>query len=174
MRSNLSIIFLATLAVLAMGCAKFNSDEHESSGVYLNGSCIAPLGSTFISGGMVDPAVGTWAFYQLYEENLVHYPRGAVPTVTVGGNHYTGTTYSNTGQFIDGISIHTWALDLYVPLEQGVYKGGCEQVSSVRITNYDEGTNKNGDGKIDIILSLTDGQTLRIHYRGKVLSSGMY
>ena len=52
-------------------------------------------------------------------------------------------------------------------------------VSSVRITNYDNGTVKNqttgdmnDDGKIDIEISLTDGRTLRIHYRGKILYDG--
>ena len=52
-------------------------------------------------------------------------------------------------------------------------------VSSVRITNYDVGTIKNqktgernDDGKIDIEISLTDGRTLRIHYRGKILYDG--
>jgi hypothetical protein len=103
--------------------------------------------------------------------------------VTITGFRYTGVTYSEPGQFIDFIGISESVLDLdtplLIPLEQGEYKGGCDLVSSVRITNYDFGTvkdqitgDKNDDGKIDIVISLKDGRTLRIHYRGKILYDG--
>ena len=81
---------------------------------------------------------------------------------------------------IDG-SVLQLDAPLVIPLEQGVYQGGCEQVSAVRIQNYDAGTVKNSttgamndDGKIDMAISLTDGRTLRIHYRGKIPYDGYY
>ena len=140
--------------LLSVGCEKYTSDQPASSGVYLDGNCIVSIGSTFMAS-----------------------------LVTITGFRYTGVTYSEPGQFIDFIGISRAVLDLdtplSIPLEQGKYKGGCDLVSSVRITNYDNGTVKNqttgdmnDDGKIDIEISLTDGRTLRIHYRGKILYDG--
>jgi hypothetical protein len=109
----------------------------------------------------------------------------ATSIVTIFGFRHNGITYSKPGQFIDTIVIDGSVLKqdapMLIPLEQGLYQGGCERVSSVRIQNYTAGTVKdrmtgkmNDDGKIDIAISLTDGRTLRIHYRGKIPYDGYY
>ena len=109
----------------------------------------------------------------------------ATSIVTIFGFRHNGITYSKPGQFIDTIVIDGSVLKqdapLVIPLEQGVYQGGCEQVSAVRIQNYDGGTVKdrmtgamNDDGKIDMAISLTDGRMLRVHYRGRIPYDGYY
>ena len=164
------ILFLAALATMVMACEKYTSDKPESSGVYLNGRCVVPIGSTFMGGGVAEPSKGSSHRCHMYEYG---YEKGP------------GITYSKPGQFIDMIVIDGSVLKLdaplVIPLEQGVYQGGCEQVSAVRIQNYDAGTVKNSttgamndDGKIDMAISLTDGRTLRIHYRGKIPYDGYY
>ena len=181
------IVLLAALAALVMGCEKYTSDELESSGIYLNGKCVVPIGSTFMGGGIANPSKGSSHRCHMYEKYYEYGPNWDKVTsvVTIVGFRYTGIIYSAPGQYIDGIGIDKDVLNLdthlYIPLEQGKYKGGCEQVSAVWITNYDNGTvkdkitgEKNDDGKIDIAISLTDGRTLRIHYRGKVPYDGYY
>ena len=85
------------------------------------------------------------------------------------------------GQGLNHIIINNAVLNtdrpLIITLQQGEYKGGNEQVASVRIRNYDFGTvndngRRNSDGKIDIVISLTDGRTLRLHYRGTMPYDG--
>jgi hypothetical protein len=181
------LVFLAALAAMVLACAKYTSDEHESSGIYLNGERVVSIGSTFMGGAIANPSKGSSHRCHMYEKNYEHGPNWDVvaSVVSIHGFRYTGVTYSAPGQFIDGIGIYKDVLNLdshlYIPLEQGAYKGGCELVSAVRITNYDGGTVKdqktgamNDDGKIDIAISLTDGRTLRIHYRGKVPYDGYY
>ena len=181
------IVLLSALAALVLGCEKYTSNEHESSGIYLNGKRVASIGSTFMGGGIANPSKGSSHRCHMYEKDYEHGPNWDVVTsvVTMVGFRYTGVTYSAPGQFIDWIGIDKDVLNLdsplSIPLEQGAYKGGCELVSAVRITNYDRGSVKNqetgamnDDGKIDIAISLTDGRTLRIHYRGKVPYDGYY
>lgn len=179
------ILFLAALAVLVMACEKYTSDKHESSGVYLNGRCVVPIGSTFMGGGVAQPSKGSSHRCHMYEYGYEKGPLWEEAIVTILGFRHTGITYSKPGQFIDMIVIDGSVLKLdaplVIPLEQGVYQGGCEQVSSVRIQNYTSGTVKNittgamnDDGKIDMAISLTDGRTLRIHYRGRIPYDGYF
>ena len=181
------VLFLAALAVMVMACDKYTSDKHESSGVYLNGRCVVSIGSTFMGGGVANPSKCSSHRCHMYEFGYEKGPmwEEATSLVTILGFRYTGITYSKPGQFIDTIVIDGSVLKLdaplLIPLEQGEYQGGCEQVSSVRIQNYTAGTVKNSttgdmndDGKIDMAISLTDGRTLRIHYRGKIPYDGYY
>ena len=181
------VLFLAALAVLVMACEKYTSDKLESSGVYLNGECVVPLGSTFWGGGIAQPSKGSSHRCHMYEYGYETGPlwSEATSVVTILGFRHKGTTYSKPGQFIDTIVIDGSVLKLdaplLIPLEQGVYQGGCDLVSAVRIQNYDGGTVKdrmtgvmNDDGKIDIAISLTDGRTLRVHYRGRIPYDGYY
>jgi hypothetical protein len=173
--------------LLSVGCEKYTSDEPSSSGVYLGEKRIVSIGSTFMGGGIADPTIGSSHRCHMYEQYLERGPSWdkVASVVTITGFRYTGVTYSEPGQSINCIFISGAVLDLdsplAIPLEQGKYKGGCDLVSSVRITNYDRGTVKNqvtgdmnDDGKIDIVISLTDGRTLRIHYRGKIPYDGYY
>lgn len=181
--------------LLLVGCDKYAgsdelasiSDGPASSGIYVGGKCVVPIGSTFMGGGVADPNKGSSHRCQMYEQYFAQGPSWdeVASVVAISGFRYTGVTYSEPGQFIDyiGISGAILSLDapLRIPLEQGKYKGGCEQVSSVKITNYNPGTVKNritgdmnDDGKIDIVISLKDGRTLLIHYRGKILYDGYY
>ena len=181
------ILFLAALAVLVMACEKYTSDNPESSGVYLNGRRVVPIGSTFMGGAIAEPSKGSSHRCHMYEYGYEKGPRWeeATSVVTIIGFRHTGITYSKPGQFIDMIVIDGSVLKLdaplVIPLEQGVYQGGCEQVSSVRIQNYTAGTVKdrmtgkmNDDGKIDMAISLTDGRMLRVHYRGRIPYDGYY
>lgn len=194
MRIRRALMFLSGLLLL-VGCEKIHSgddpvslsDEPASSGIYVGGECIVPIGSTFMGGGVADPNKGSSHRCHMYEQYFAQGPSWdeVASVVGISGFRYTGVTYSEPGQFIDyiGISGAILSLDapLRIPLEQGKYKGGCEQVSSVKITNYNPGTVKdritgdmNDDGKIDIAISLKDGRTLRIHYRGKIPYDGYY
>ena len=178
-------VLLTVLATMVMACEKYTSDTQESSGIYLNGKCIVPIGSAFMGGAIADPSKGSSHRCNMYENDYESGPRWdeVASLVTIMGFRYTGETYLAPGQFIDGIGINKDVLGLdthlSILLEQGKYKGGCELVSAVKITNYDSGTvkdlntgEKNDDGKIDIAISLTDGRTLRIHYRGKIRYDG--
>lgn len=181
--------------LLLVGCDKYAgsdelasiSDGPASSGIYVGGKCVVPIGSTFMGGGVADPNKGSSHRCQMYEQYFAQGPSWdeVASVVAISGFRYTGVTYSEPGQFIDYIGIGGAILSLdaplRIPLEQGKYKGGCEQVSSVKITNYNPGTVKNritgdmnDDGKIDIVISLKDGRTLLIHYRGKILYDGYY
>ena len=184
MRIPIVLMLIAGL-LLSVGCEKYTSDEPASSGVYLGGKRVVSIGSTFMGGGIASPLLGSSHLCQMYEQ---YFEQGqswnqVASVVTITGFRYTDVTYSEPGQYLDFISISGAVLDLdtslVILLNQGEYKGGCELVSSVRITNYDVGTIKNqktgernDDGKIDIEISLTDGRTLRIHYRGKILNDG--
>ena len=184
---NRMVLMLFAGPMLLVGCEKYTCDEPSSSGVYLDGKCIVPIGSTFMGGGTANPLKGSSHRCHMYEKYFEHGPSWdqVASVVTITGFRYTDVTYSEPGQYIDLIGINGTVLDretpLVIALEQGEYKGGCDLVSSVRITNYDMGTVKNqitgdmnDDGKIDIVISLTDGRTLRIHYRGKILYDGYY
>ena len=194
MRMCRVLVFLSGLLLL-VGCERIHSsdelaslsDEPASSGIYVSGECIVPIGSTFMGGGVADPSKGSSHRCQMYEQYFAQGPSWdeVASVVAISGFRYTGVTYSEPGQFIDYIGISGAVLNLdtplRIPLEQGKYKGGCELVSSVRITNYNPGTVKdrvtgdmNDDGKIDIAISLKDGRMLRIHYRGKILYDGYY
>ena len=172
------LVLLTALATLVMACEKYTSENPKSSGIYLNEKCVVSIGSTFTGGGIADPSEGISHRCHMYEKDYEYGPRWDEVTsvITIVGFRYTGVTYSAPGQFINGITIYKDVLnldgDLYIPLEQGEYKGGCEQVSTVRITNYDMATVTDDDGKIDIAISLTDGRMLRIHYRGKISNDG--
>lgn len=188
------LVILAALAALLMACEKFPNDVDEPEmtvtetsfgGIYLNGECVMPIGSSFVGGAVVNPDEGSSHRFHMYEKVYEYGPNWSEVSsvVKIEGFRYQGVTYSAPGQFIDKIEISKDVLkmdtNLLIPLDQGEYKGGCDLVSSVKITNYDFGTVKdkitgemNDDGKIDIIISLTDGRSLHISYQGKIPSDG--
>lgn len=187
------IVILAALAALVMACEKSPIDgddfeltvtETSDGGIYLDKECVISIGSSFVGGGTADPTKGSSHRCRMYEKVYESGPRWneVSAVVAIEGFRYTGVTYSYPGQLIDRIEISKDVLNmdtnLSIPLDQGEYKGGCELVSSVKITNYDFGTvkdlrgNKNDDGKIDIVISLTDGRSLQIHYRGRIPLDG--
>ena len=186
MRNPVVLMLFAGL-LLSVGCEKYTSDEPSSSGVYLGEKCIVSIGSAFMGGAIVNPTKGSSHRCHMYENQFSTGPSWdqVASVVTITGFRYAGVTYSKPGQYIDFIGISGAVLDLdtplAIPLEQGEYKGGCDLVSSVRIKTYDGSTVKNqitgdmnDDGKIDLVLSLKDGRTLRIHYRGKILFDGYF
>ena len=150
MRMRIPIVLMLVAGLLfSVGCDKYTSDEPSSSGVYLGGECIIPIGSTFMGGGISNPSKGSSHRCHMYEQYFEHGPSWdkVASVVSITGFHYTDVTYSEPGQFIDFIGISESVLDLdtplLIPLEQGEYKGGCDLVSSVRITDYYMGTVKN-------------------------------
>ena len=181
------LVLFAALAVIVTSCERYMSDGHGSSGVYLNGERIFSIGSTFMGGAISNPSLGSSHRCNMYEKNYNSGPNWneVSPIVFIRGFRYSGVTYSALGEIIETIWISKDVLNqdspLVISLEQGKYKGGCDTVSSVKITNYSAGTIKNSvtgemnaDGKIDILITLTDGRSLRIHYRGKIPYDGYY
>ena len=177
------IVLLIASAMLVLACEKYMSNDPGSSGIYMDGKRLVPIGSVFIGGGIADPAKGASHRCRMYEEYFSTGPRwDEVPSiVTMFGFRVAGASYSGPGQYLNHIIINNAVLNtdrpLIITLQQGEYKGGNEQVASVRIRNYDFGTvndngRRNGDGKIDIVISLTDGRTLRLHYRGTMPYDG--
>ena len=184
---NPIVLMLFVGLLLSGGCDKYTSDEPSSSGVYLDGKLIVPIGSTFMGGADAEPSKGSSHRCHMYEKHFNSGPSWdhVASVVTITGFLYTGVTYSEPGQFINSIALSGAVLNLDTPLtirlEQGKYKGGCDLVSSVRITNYNAGTVKNqntgemnDDGKIDIEIALIDGRTLRIHYWGQIPYDGYF
>ena len=61
--------------LLLVGCEKIHSgddpvslsDEPASSGIYVGGECIVPIGSTFMGGGVADPNKGSSHRCHMYE-----------------------------------------------------------------------------------------------------------
>ena len=175
---------LLALAVLSAACSDYSSDNHKSSGIYLNERRVVSIGSAFTGGSIASPRDGTSHRCRMFERASEYMPEES-PVVFIHGFCYNGVTYSKPGQKLESIYIDGAVLDsdtpLSVPLNQGKYEGGCESVSAVDIINYDRGTVKtqstgemNDDGKIDILISLKGGRKLRIHYRGKIPFDGCY
>lgn len=171
------IILLAALATLVMGCEKYSSDKPESSGIYLDGERVISIGSAFW--GSHNESQERVFFCMLYENDytLDAYPPHIAPSVAaVYGLRETGVSYSTHGylNYLVIPDIANLGTELSIPLQQGEYKGGCDYVSSVKIKNFgsldamDEVTGEMDRGKIDMIISLKDGRTIRVHYRGTI------
>lgn len=70
---------------------------------------------------------------------------------------------------------------LDIPMEQGKYKGESREVSAVKIIRYSLSTvensverKHNNDGEIEIVITLKDGRSLRIHYHGATPNDNVY
>ena len=174
------LVILAALATMVMACEKYTSDRPASSGIYLDGKCIVSIGSTTMGSGEAASGKGDNHRCRMFEKD----PGDKLGLlVEFIGFRYADETYTSSEQCLERIIVCELAgfgAPLHIPLEQGVYTGGSELVSSVNIMNYDYGTpnyetfsQNNDDGKIDIIITLTDGRTLRIHYRGRIRWIGM-
>jgi len=176
------LLILAAMAAMIVACEKYSNDIPESNGIFWDGERIVAIGSTFWGGSVADPEEGASHRSHMFNRYFPSCPGWdeVESTVTITGFKYTGTTYSAPGQYLERIIFtkDIWNMDkpLDIPLEQGKYKGGCKEVSSVKISGYDYGTmkdqitgEKNDDGIVDISITLTDGHTLRIYYRGVIL-----
>ena len=178
------IILLAALAALVMGCEKYASDKPESSGFYLDGERVVSIGSAYW-GSHNDDSRGRTFHFELYEDGFesgAYPPRFSPCVAAVYGLRETGVSYSAHG-YLDHLYIPDIAnlgTGLTIPLLQGEYKGGCVYVSSVKFKNFcsvdamDEVTDEMIEGKIDIIISLKDGRTIRVHYRGPIMHQQYY
>ena len=156
--------------------------EQKPSGIYLNGELVSSLGSAFCGGAIADPTKGISFRCQMYKESFTTGPDwGKVPVdIAIDGFEYKNKEYSSLAQGINRLIVNS-GFGLLIPLEQGEYKGGCLQVSNVKIINYkmasvkDSKTGeKNNDAKIDIDITLKDGSSLIIHYRGTTPYDGYY
>ena len=176
---------LLALAVLSAACSDYSSDDHKSSGIYLNERRVVSIGSVFMGGGTANPSKGSSHQCHIFENSYEYMPAGVPCIVYINGFRYADVNYSKPGLYLEGVYIDEAVLEsdspLSIRLNQGKYEGGCESVSAVDIINYDRGTVKtqstgemNDDGKIDILISLKGGRKLRIHYRGKIPFDGCY
>lgn len=154
--------------------------EQKPSGIYLNGKLVSSLGSAFCGGGIADPSKGSSFRCQIYKESFTTGPdwNKVGVDVAIRGFKYKNKEYSSLAQGINRLIVNS-GFGLLIPLEQGEYKGGCLQVSNVKIINYkmasvkDSKTGeKNNDAKIDIDITLKDGSSLIIHYRGTTPKDG--
>lgn len=159
----------------------------EKNGIYLNGECLVDIGSTFMGGGTADPKKGSSHRCHMYEQVFAVGPNWdeVDPVVSFSGFSYEGVNYHLPGQHLDRIAISfpsrvaNLGSTLIIPLAQGEYKGGSGSVTSVSIFDYTPGsfnfdTGEMNDGKIDIAITLSDGRTLDIYYRGVILHDNYY
>ena len=158
----------------------------ETSGLYLDGECLVPIGSSFMGGGVADPGRGSFHRCSLYEKTFISGPdmNKVKSVVSFGGFRYMAVEYKAPGQYLESIVINLpddvteHGASLEIPLKQGTYDGGCDEVSSVKILDYSEGTINDitktwdADGKIDIVITLKDGRSLRIFYQGRIPYDG--
>lgn len=145
------------------------------SGLYINGKLETELRSAFAGGGTANPAEGHSNRMHIYEK---YYSEGPIwsevkEKVLINGFSYTGKTYSGLGETINRIKLSglSFTDELYIPMNQGNYEGGNEQVSSVKIVKYSLGKyDSNGkqieNAEIEIEISLKDSQTISIIYSG--------
>ena len=139
---------------------------------------VSAIGSVFVGGGTVNPFEGSSHSCQFYSEVFSSGPWNEVsPLISILGFMHYGTKYTKAGQFVDLICIGT---NLVIPLSQGEYKGGCDQVKDVKINSYkfstmneDTGT-PNDDAKIDIRILCKDGTVISILYSGVTRPHGYY
>ena len=156
--------------------------EQKPSGIYLNGELVSSLGSAFCGGAIADPSKGSSFRCQIYKESFTTGPDwGKVPVdIAIDGFIYKNKEYSSLAEGINRIRVNG-GFGLSIPLGQGEYKGGCLQVSNVKIVYYKMASVKdsqtgenNNDAKIDIDITLKDGSSLIIHYRGTTPHDGYY
>lgn len=167
-------LLLVALAATVMACEKFSSDKPDSSGIYLDGKCVIAIDRVSVVNDNIHPSIGSIYRYRMFEKD----PGDKLGLlVDIIGFYAPGETWSSPGHDFERLvicDVAGFGAPLHIPLEHGEYRGGCENVSSVTITNFDLGTYNefpgtiNKDGKIDIAVALSDGRTLRIHYRGKI------
>lgn len=181
------LLFLVIIPVF-FGCNKVSPSKNSvenginvgdqwdgKSGLYINGKLETELRSAFAGGGTANPAEGHSNRMHIYEK---YYSKGPIwsevkEKVLINGFSYTEKTYSGLGETINHIKLKglSFTDELYIPMNQGNYEGGNEQVSSVKIVKYSLGKyDSNGkqieNAEIEIEISLKDSQTISIIYSG--------
>lgn len=166
------LLFLAIIPVF-FGCNKVSSSK--KSGLYINGQLETELRSAFAGGGCANPNEGDSNRMHIYEGYYSEGPNWSEvkEKVLIEGFSHTGKTYSGLGETINSIKVNGLSsIDgLWIPMNQGNYEGGNEQVASVKIVKYSLGKldnkgNQIEDSEIEIEISLKDSQTISIIYSG--------
>lgn len=181
------LLFLAIIPVF-FGCNKVSSSEISvkndintsdrwdgKSGLYVNGQLETELRSAFAGGGCANPNEGDSSRMHIYEGYYSEGPIWSEVTekVLIQGFNHNGKTYSGLGETINSIKINGLSFmdNLLIPMNQGIYEGRNEQVTSVKIVKYSLGKydgrgNQIEDAEIEIEISLKDSQTISIIYSG--------
>ena len=142
---------------------------------------VFPIGSVFVGGAIADPSMGSSHRCHFYTEKFTEGPRWdeVDALVTIYGFRYKGVEYTKPGQYIDSISIllpeevRGLGTLIYIPMEQGQYKGGNESIRDVRINSYQFSTcydyyNLNKDADIDIVITTTAGDRISLVFKNDV------
>lgn len=190
--------FAALMALLLSGCEKVNSAENavkdaltikpaaltkSDNGVKMqDGTVVYSIGSVFVGGGVADPSKGSTHRCHFYQEKFTEGPNWdeVAALVSIWGFRYTGVEYTQPGQYINHIYIN--GIDeslglgsyLFIPMEQGKYKGGNELISDVRIVSYQFSSynqaqgNLNSDANIHIVITTKAGDIITLLYQNDV------
>jgi len=181
--------FIALLMALAIslsfsGCETLRTSD--KNGVFINGYLHAETKSAFIGNSIY---YGFHSF-RMYEDYYSESPYWLDPAVTlkVVITGYLGINWRTGGCLISREYIHTIVLynlpsigDLTIPLNNGIYEGGNELVSSVTINEYSFGGYfyynyefLERENSVDIHIVLTDKKRIDIRYSGITPHDGAY
>ena len=191
MKRVLCIYLLVVSALFISACAKddWSGEKSSQNGIYLDGEIIVSLQSAFAGGSTADPTWGTSHRFHLFEQKIESCPNWfEVPAVVgIEGFRHSGKEYESLGKAVDYINlifpvqIAGLGNTLDIPMEQGKYKGESREVSAVKIIRYSLSTvensverKHNNDGEIEIVITLKDGRSLRIHYHGATPNDNVF
>ncbi|MCQ2175532.1 MAG: hypothetical protein MJY80_04125 [Bacteroidales bacterium] len=175
------LLLLATIPIF-FGCEKMQPSGNN--GIYVNDKLECELKSAFVGGGTADPDEGHSSRMHIYEDYYSAGPswKEVKERVWIYGFYHNGKEYSSADEFIDGIVLNGLSSigNIKIPMNQGKYEGGNEQVSSVSIVKYslgkydDKGVCQKEDSQININITLKDNQTISIIYSGLTPYDGYY
>ena len=166
-------IILIVLAVASLaGCGKMLITERN--GVFIDNAKKIELRSAFDGGNDPSPDYScnwVYIFPEKYSEDQDL--TGIQYAVYIEGIETEGKEYKGHGDNICKITVNDLASvgDLVIPMNQGVYEGGNELVSSVKIVEYSNGAiDKDGNrvepSRFIFEIGLVDGRTVVIRYVG--------
>lgn len=200
---NPIITFAALLAFILSGCEKMNSEANAvkdaltikpavqtklDNGVIIqDGTIVYSIGSAFAGGTVAEPE-GSSHRCHFYREKFAEGPSWdkVSAMVSIWGRRLTGIEYTQPGQDIDQINISGideslgLGANLFIPLEQGQYKGGNPLVSEVRILSYQLSSRNQGQGnvsnnaKIHILITTKAGDVITLLYENTIAFDGYY
>lgn len=181
---------IALISILLVGCCLVGCERREFGIDYVdvNALVVKPaskanalvytIGSVYVGGGTANPSEGSSHRSHFYHEKFADNPNrtGVEALVTIRGFRHNGVDYTLPGQFIDQILIN--GLDeslglgspLYIPMNQGKYEGGNEQIKDVQIKSYsfasynEQEGHQNRDADINIVITSTAGDFITIRY----------